>query len=220
MIFFKKILNICNEVICTLIINIPGGLGVKLRYIYYKNKFKSCGKNLNIDVGVHFTGLNLISIGDNVYIDKYCIISTGEELIGNVTYKTNKEFDAKRGEILIGSDIHIAQFCIIIGFGGLVIEDKVVLSANTKLYSHTNTAYNLSNKSEVISLMPYSSAPFLNAPIILKKNVWLGLNTIVMPNVVIGVNSFSASNSLIMNSFYENSYIVGQPALKLKERFE
>ena len=198
----------------------PGSFGIKIRYYYYKNKFKSCGKNLIIDVGVHIEGFNLISIGDNVYIDKYCIISTGNKLIGNITYLNNKSFKGEKGEIIIGNNIHITQYCILMGYGGIELADNVVLSANSKIYSHTNLAYDLRNRNEVISLMPYNNAPFLNAPVVINKNVWLGINSIIMPNVFIDSNSFVVTNSVVMNSFQENSYISGQPAKMIKNRFK
>lgn len=202
------------------VIYMPGGFGTKLRYLYYKNKLKSCGKNVIIDTGVHIDGTELISIGDNVYIDKYCIISIGKKLIGDIKRKENPDFSGEEGEIIIGNNIHIAQFCIIMGFGGVEIRDNFVMSSGAKIYSLTNTAYDLSDKSKIISLMPYSQAPFLCSPVVIKENVWLGLNTITMPNITIEKNSFSASNSVLMCGFEENSYISGQPAKKIKERFQ
>ena len=218
--FLKIPFVILKDIFNFFIVNMPGSFGVKIRYYYYKNKFKNCGKNLIIDVGVHIEGFNLISIGDNVYIDKYCIISTGNKLIGNITYLNNNAFKGEKGEIIIGNNIHITQYCILMGYGGIKLADNVVLSANSKIYSHTNTAYNLKNRHEVISLMPYNNAPFLNAPVVINKNVWLGINTIVMPNVFIDANSFVVTNSVVMNSFQENSYISGQPAKMIKNRFK
>lgn len=202
-----------------LLIYMPGGFGVKLRYIYYKNKFKKCGKNVIIDTGVHFDGIELISIGNNVHIDKYCIISTGKKLIGNIKRKKNHNFNGTEGTIVIGNDVHITQFCIIMGYGGVEIGNKFVMSSCSKIYSLTNTAYDLSDKSKIISLMPYTNAPFLCSPVVIKDNVWLGLNTIIMPKVTIGSNSFSVSNSVLSSDFEENSYISGHPAKKIRTRF-
>lgn len=202
------------------IIYMPGGFGVRLRYMYYKNKFKKCGKNLVIDVGVHIDGIKLISIGDNVYIDKYCIIATGKKLTGKIRRKPNNSFQGEEGEIIIGNDIHIAQFCILMGYGGIRIADNCVLSSGCKVYSLTNTAYELENSEKIITIMPYSQAPFLLSPVVFEINTWMGLNTIVMPSVCIGKNSFCTTNSLVMSSFIENSYISGQPAKRVKERFK
>jgi acetyltransferase-like isoleucine patch superfamily enzyme len=220
----NKIINapliIFRDVLMMFIINMPGGFGIKLRYLFYKNKLKKCGKNVRIEIGVHFEGLNLISLGDNVFIDKYCIISTGKNLTGKVYKKPNNLFSGEEGEILIGNNIHIVQFCILMGYGGLEINDNCVLSSGCKIYSLTNTAYDLDCREVVISLMPYSQAPFLLSPVYIGSNTWLGLNSIVMPSVCLGKNSFSTSNSVLMSNFAENSYITGNPAKSERRRFE
>lgn len=223
MIFIKILktpLIILRDIGKFFIIYMPGGFGNKLRYLYYKCKFKQCGINVTIDIGVSIDGAELISVGDNVYIDKYCIIATGQKLTGKIKRKPNKEFKGKEGEIIIGNNIHIAQFCILMGYGGIEMEDNCVMSSGCKVYSLTNTANDLDIPNEIISIMPYSQAPFLLSPIVLKENVWLGLNTIIMPSVIFKKNSFVVSNSLVCSSFEENSYIAGQPAKNVRERFK
>lgn len=201
------------------IMYMPGPTGIVLRRLYYGRAFKRCGKNLVIGIGVSISGAEFISVGDNVYIDKYCVIATGKKLIGKIERKRNQDFNFIDGEIVIGDDVHIVQFCIIMGYGGVHIGNNCVLSADSKIYSLTNTAYDLNNKSRIVSLMPYAQANFLLSPVVLKFNVWLGLNTIVMPGVTVDKNSFSVSNSVLLGSFPENSYIAGQPAKRIRERF-
>jgi acetyltransferase-like isoleucine patch superfamily enzyme len=198
----------------------PGGFGNKIRYMYYKNKFKNCGTNVIIDLGVQIDGPEWISIGSNVHIDKYCIIATGKKLIGNIRRKSNSSFRGEAGEIIIGDNIHIAHFCIIMGYGGVVIESNCAISAGSKIYSLTNTPYDMNDKTKITSIMPHTQAIFLLAPVVLNSNVWLGLNSIVMPGTIIDKNSFCVSNSVLMGSFPENSYIAGQPAKKIRDRFE
>ncbi len=212
-------LIIIRDLLKFVIVYLPGTTGVQLRRIYYKTQFKSCGKNLIIDIGVSIDGPEHISVGDNVFIDKYCVISTGKEVSGKVEQKLNDCYKFEKGDIVIGSDIHLAQFCILMGYGGLHIENKVVLSAGCKIYTLTNTAYDLNDKGTIVSLMPYKNANFLMSPVVLEQNVWLGLETIVMPGVVIGQNSFCVSSSVLVNKFSENSYISGNPSKRIRERF-
>lgn len=201
------------------IMYMPGPTGIALRRFYYGRAFNRCGKNLVIDIGVSISGAEFISVGNNVYIDKYCVIATGKKLTGKIERKPNQDFNFTEGEIVIGDDIHIVQFCIIMGYGGVHIENNCVLSAYSKIYSLTNTAYDVNDKSQIVSLMPYTQANFLLSPVVLKFNVWLGLNTIVMPGVTVDKNSFSVSNSVLLDSFPENSYVAGQPAKRIRERF-
>ena len=216
---FNKLYNIKDDIIKFFIINMPGSFGFKLRELFYRNKFKKCGKNLTIDVGVIFEGCELISIGHNVHIDKYCIISTGKNVQGKIKRKANLNFSGDTGEIILGNNIHITQFCILMGFGGIELNNNCVLSSGSKIYSLTNTAYDIDNKEAIISIMPYSQAPFLLSPVYLDENTWLGLHSIIMPSVSIGKNSFSAANSVLISDFRENSYISGNPAKFIRERF-
>jgi acetyltransferase-like isoleucine patch superfamily enzyme len=76
-------------------------------------------------------------------------------------------------------------------------------------------------KSEIISIVPYSgTSPTLIGKVILEENVWLGIDVVVSPGVIIGKNSFVRSNSLVMKSFHKNSYIAGDPAEYKRQRFE
>ena len=49
-----KLKNIIFSIVELLIINIPGGLGQRVRYAYYSRRFAMCGKNVRIDIGVIF----------------------------------------------------------------------------------------------------------------------------------------------------------------------
>lgn len=216
---FKIPFLILRDVLKFFIIYIPGGLGNRLRYIYYKNIFKKCGKNVVIDTGVLIDGAEHISVGDNVHIDKYCILATSKKIIGNIKLKQNHNFNGEQGEIIIGSNIHLAHFSMLIGYGGIEIGDNVAFSAAVKVFSHTNLTNDFNNPSKIISIMPHKQGPVLSSAVVIKKNVWLGLNTIVMPGITIGCNSFSTSNSFLMKDFEENSYISGQPAKKIRNRF-
>jgi len=217
---YKTSIRVFNDVILFLITYLPGPLGYKARYIYYKPRLKSLGKSVLIDTGVSFAGLGLISIGDNVHVDKNCLISTGLALQGRLYRKTISGSTVNEGEIIIGNNIHICPNCILVGYGGLIVGNNSTISAGSKLYSLTNISYNPNDRAEIISIMPYEQAPFLIGPIVLECNVWLGLNCTVMPGVLIKSNSFAVTNSVILKSFSSNSHIGGQPAVWIKNRFE
>lgn len=199
---------------------LPGPFGNWVRGRYYRRRLKRCGQRVIIDTGVLLDHPELISLGDDVHIDKYCVISTGLTLQGRVRYLPNPAFGGSPGEIRIGNDVHVVQQCILMGYGGIEIGDNCTLSAGCKLYSLTNQPYDPDDRSRVLSIMPYGQAPFLCGPIVLRKNVWLGLQVIVMPGVEVGRDSFASTNSLVMSSFGPNSYLRGQPAIRARDRFE
>ena len=70
-----KLKNIIFSIVELLIINIPGGLGQRVRYAYYSRRFAMCGKNVRIDIGVIFQNPENIYIGDDVWFLPYSIIT-------------------------------------------------------------------------------------------------------------------------------------------------
>lgn len=215
-------MNFLKSLMLLVIVYAPGIAGQKLRYAYYKRKLRSCGTNVRFGVGIIIDGADMISIGDDVEIDEYCVIKTGKELRGAIIEKDNPAFKHERGEIVIGSHCHLVRYSVIMGYGGVAIGNYCTLSSGVQLYSLTNTPYHLDKRSEITSIMPLGgeNSPHLLAPVVLKENVWLGLHAIVMPGVTVEKNSFAVSNALLMKSFPENSYIAGQPAERVKERFQ
>lgn len=217
----RNISKIYSSLIKFFITFLPGEFGNYLRIKYYKKRFKKCGENVNIEIGVDIIGPEFITVGDNVSIDKYVFLHTGAIPYQKVTEKENNNFKNGRHEIEIGSDVHICPFCIISGYGGIKIDNNTVISSGSKLYSMSNTPFKLSKPEEKISLMPYNQAEYLVGPITLNTNVWVGLNVIIMPGCNIGKDSFIASNSIITKSYLENSYIKYVPEKSKREfRFQ
>ena len=70
--------------------------------------FKAVGKNVLISRKTSIYGAQHISIGDNVRIDDFSLLS---------------------GQITIGSYVHIAAYVGLFGGGGIVLDDFVGLSA-------------------------------------------------------------------------------------------
>lgn len=212
-------LRLIADLFRMLVTYLPGVSGLYLRRIYYRRLLKSCGKNVTIDIGVLIDGCEYISIGDNVHIDRYCVIQAGPGVPGRISRKPNADFVSSEGELVIGSNVHLVQFCIVMAHGGVQIGDHCTLSAGCRIYSATNTPHNLEDPARVVSIMPYAEADFLMGPVVLHPNVWLGLGTIVMPGVSIGRNSFARINSVVLQSAAENSILDGMPAQKKRNRF-
>lgn len=209
-------MNIFQILIEGRIRNIGGGVGVRLRRFFYKRKFKSCGKNLRIDVGVVMEGLSYVSLGDNVWIDKNCILMAGKVDLPSDKEKrfVNPEFLFTEGELHIGSNVHLAPGTIIQAHGGVAIGDNFTASAGCKIYS-------LSNDPALCKMGTYSNSDiaYLKSQIVIGENVWLGLNTIVLGGTV-HKNSFVTPNSVVIKSLEENSYAGGNPAVRIKDRFK
>ncbi|MDR0796834.1 MAG: acyltransferase, partial [Tannerella sp.] len=78
---------------------------------------KRYGKNVLISRKCSIYSAEKISIGDNVRIDDFCILS---------------------GDITLGSNIHIAAYCALYGAFGIEMEDYTGLSPRCTVFSATD----------------------------------------------------------------------------------
>lgn len=204
--------------------NIDGDYGNKLRFDFYQKRFKYLGKDVCIDTGCFFYGCEYISIDDNTHIDKGCIIVGSPEIdlsYRALKYVENNKASIIKGQVNIGKNCHISQYSMIYGYGGVKIGDNCVMSTGAKIYSLNSLPNNPHNKKEVVSIVPYSGiSPTIWGPVELEENVWLGINVVVFPGVLLEKNTFARSNAVVLKSFEENSFIAGDPAIFIKNRFE
>ena len=207
-----------------MIVNIPGGIGQRIRYQYYKRRFKKCGKNVKIDVGVIIQNPENIEVGDNVWFLPYSIITArppNEKIHNRILYKKEcPHEDVVVGAITIGNEVSIGAYNIIQGYGGIVIKDKVTTSARVSLYSFSHFPNDPSEPGKVTyaNSMVKGDISCIESPIMLSQGVWAGLNVIIFGGLI-GENTFITTNSVVLNSIEKNSFASGNPAKKIKNRF-
>ena len=159
--------------------------------------FKKLGNNVKISRKTSIYGANYISIGSNVRIDDYCCLV------------------ANNHEIILGSYIHIAFFCILMGSGGIEMEDFSGLSSRVSIYSATDDYSGLSLTNPTV---PEKYKKIRSGKVILRKHVIIGTNTTILPNVDIGFGCAVGANSLVTKSLDEWGIYVGNPVSRLKDR--
>ena len=210
----------------SLIRNVSGPLGLLLRRIYYKIRLKKCGKNLKVSIGVEIINPQRVEIGDNVWLDDYSLIISGNyELSGNKKeiYIENNNFKLNQGDVKIGSFIHIAPYCILNGFGaGIHIKDDTTLAAGVKVYSASNT-YKDKNTDErkIISMSPKSknySVVYYKKPVVIGERCFLALNSSVIC-AEISNDVLVKANSVVLRDVASHSVMIGTPATVEKKDY-
>jgi dTDP-4-amino-4,6-dideoxy-D-glucose acyltransferase len=159
--------------------------------------FKSVGSNVLISDKAVFYNTHLISIGNNSRIDDFVLMSAGE------------------GGIEIGSFVHIACFCTLIGKGKIVLDDFSGISSKVAVYS-SNDDY-----SGKFLTNPTVSTKYTNVTskdVIIGKHVIVGSGSIVLPGVSIGEGTAIGALSLVNKDCAEFKIYVGNPAILLKDR--
>lgn len=157
--------------------------------------FSSVGSNVSISRKASIYNAKEISIGNNVRIDDFCILS---------------------GRIEIGSYIHISAYCALYGGdAGIGINDYAGLSARTTIYAMTD---DFSGDYMVGAMIDDKYRNVIKGPVLLEKYVQLGAGCVVLPNICIKEGSAVGSMSLVNKDLESWSVYAGIPCRYIKER--
>lgn len=171
---------------------VPGGIGYKLRYYYYKPFLKRLGKNVLIDVGVFLNGPANISIGDYCWIDAYTRI------------------EAMLGEVTLGKRIHVAPFSIIAARAPVILEDYVGISSGVKIYANSETPRDGKRMSG--PMIPERYKAFHSKPVILRRDSFVGTNSVLLPGAELGEGAVVGANSIVSGHIEPWTIVVGPSA--------
>lgn len=157
-------------------------------------RLKSFGENVLISRKTSIYSSENISIGDNVRIDDYCILS---------------------GNIALGSNIHISAYSSLYGAKGIIMENNTGISPKTIIFSAMD---DFSGDYLIGPIHPPEKTHVTGGKVILKEYSQIGAACIVFPNLTIGAGTVIGAMSLVNRSLDEWSIYAGIPVRKLKDR--
>lgn len=161
--------------------------------------FKYIGKNVLLSDKASYYNCKNISIGNNVRIDDFCVLSAGE------------------GGIEIGNFVHIAVYTLLIGSGKITFNDFSGTSSRVSIYSSSD---DYTGEFMVNPTLPKEFTNITHGNVIVDKHVIIGAGSVVLPNVHLEIGVAIGALSLIARScesFYTYS---GVPARKMLKRNE
>lgn len=156
--------------------------------------FKKVGKKVLISKKSSLYSVEKISIGNNVRIDDFCILS------GNITIKNN---------------VHISAYTALYGGGAIEIGNYCGCSPRCTLLSASD---DFSGNFMVGPMIPEKFTNVCRGKITLKDFTQIGSNTVILPNVVIEEGVAVGSLSLVKNDLEAWGIYAGIPAKKIKNR--
>jgi galactoside O-acetyltransferase len=162
-----------------------------------KFSFKKIGNNVKIKKNVVISNTENLSIGDNVRIDDFSVIINSQE------------------ECFIGSYVHLASHCVILGRAGFTMSDFSGLSPHVTLVSLSDdyTGLKLTNPTVDIRWTGGKSGR-----IILGRHVIIGTGSVILPDVHIGEGSSVGAMSVVRKSLEGWGVYAGAPIKRIADR--
>jgi acetyltransferase-like isoleucine patch superfamily enzyme len=122
---------------------------------------------------------------------------------GTLIYRGVTIHGAKR--VAVGSHVSLGDFVHMWGWGGVEIEDDVLLAAFTSIVT-------LSHDAAACSRGLRYRETLTSAPVRIKSNAWLGTQVVVLPGVTIGRNSIIGAGSVVTTDIPDDVVACGSPA--------
>ena len=159
--------------------------------------FASVGKNVQLSDKASFYGASRIKVGDNVRIDDFCLLSSGD-----------------RG-IEIGSYVHIGAYSSLLGAGKITLSDFSGVSSRVSIYSSTD---DYSGKFMTNPTLPAEYTGVYSADVNLCKHVIIGSGSVILPGVTIKMAAAVGALSLVNKDCDEFCIYSGVPIKLIKKR--
>lgn len=157
--------------------------------------FKHIGKGVCISRKASFYRPDLMSIGDEVRIDDFCVVS---------------------GNVQVGNYVHIAaHVCLFGGDTGIVIGDFAGVSSRCAVYAESD---NYSGNYFTNPTLPDEYRNIIAGQVRIGKHVVIGSGCTVLPGVVLDEGCAVGSMSLVNKSMEAWGVCIGIPCRRIKDR--
>jgi galactoside O-acetyltransferase len=159
--------------------------------------FAAIGTDVCVSDRASIHGASRIALGSHVRIDDFCVLSAGEE------------------GMRIGSHVHIAVHCSLIGKALIEIDDLSTLSSRVAVYS-SNDDY--SGAGLTNPTVPVEYRRVTNAAVRIGRHVVVGSGSVILPGVTIGEGAAVGALTLVNRSLAPFTLYAGIPARRLRDR--
>lgn len=162
-----------------------------------KMGFKRVGNNVQIARNSTVIGIENVTLGNNVRVDGYTVISAG------------------RGAITIGNFVHIANGCHLVCASGIEFQDFSGIAHGVKIYSASDdyTGVGLTNPT-----VPQDLTEIHFGKVILEKHVIVGANSVLLPGVTLSQGAAVGALSLVNRDLPAWGIYSGVPVRRIRER--
>lgn len=162
-----------------------------------KMGFAAIGKNVQISTKSSIYNHHLLSLGNNVRIDDFVVISPSVQ-----------PFE-------IGNFVHIATHCSLIGRATIKMNDFSGLSGRVSIYSSSD---DYSGDFMTNPTVPEKFTNVISKPVELGTHVIVGAGAVILPGVTVGEGSAISALALVNRSIPNGVIAGGIPCRTIKPR--
>ncbi len=177
----------------------PGKLGIRTRYHYYKGKFDQCGTGITIETGVIIRDCKNISLGKNIGFGLYAQIYASGDGSEEITIDDDVHLNSN---VMINADlggsIRIGKHCM--------IGPNVVLRTSDHAFS------------DIDALMIEQG--HTSGTIVIEDNVWIGSNAVLTGNICIGTGAIVGAGAVVTRDVPPFAIVAGVPAKQIGHRIQ
>lgn len=159
--------------------------------------FASLGENVLVSDKASIHGAARITLGSNVRIDDFCVISAGA------------------GGINVGSHVHIAAGASLIGAGLITLEDFCNISGRVSIYSSSD---DYSGATMTNPMVPDPFKDVTTDPVRLGRHVIIGCGSVILPGADLDDGCAVGALSLVSGIWPRFTVLAGAPAKRLRSR--
>lgn len=159
--------------------------------------FAFVGENVRISDRASFYNTANISLGNNVRIDDFCVLSAGV------------------GGIRVGNHVHIAVYSSLIGAGAIILSNFCNISSRVSIYSSSD---DYSGATMTNPTVPSQYTGVTHADVFLAKHVIVGSGSIILPGVTLEEGVAVGALSLVSKNCDAFGIYAGIPAKRIAER--
>jgi len=156
--------------------------------------FKTVGENVLISRKSSIYNPSQISIGSNVRIDDFCILS---------------------GKIMIGSFIHISAYSALYARFGIILEDFVTISGRTTIYSQTD---DYSGMFMTNPTLPKHLTNVTGGEVVVERFAIIAAGCVIFPGITLHEGSSVGAMSLVNKNLEAWKIYAGVPVRFIKAR--
>lgn len=161
--------------------------------------FNCAGSGCKVSRFSRFYSPSLISLGSNVRIDDFCILSPSHN-----------------GQIIIGDNVHIAPFCLLSGRSIIELGHHVNISSRVCIYSSSDDFSGTVLPGPQSSLDTYQ--PYQVNPVVIASHSIVGTGSVLLPGAILQEGSSVGALSLVKGIVPAFSIYAGIPAKFIRHR--